>query len=62
MKIETKKRHDLFFNIYDFVFNGSKKDTITIDIPMMKLQPLVFAMVKKGVSKEYKNKHNDIVN
>lgn len=54
-QMDLKRRHDLFYVLYDLFF-GTGPDTLTIDIPLEKMEPFIFAVA----STKYKEEHLDI--
>lgn len=56
-QIDLKRRHDLFYVLYDFFF-GNSSDTLTIDVPLEKMEPFIFAIA----STKYKEEMFDINN
>jgi hypothetical protein len=55
--ISLKKRYDLLTIIYE-IFWGGSEDTITIQIPLAKMEPFVFAVA----SKKYNEENRDLLN
>lgn len=56
--MQTKKRHDLIYSLYDILV--PEKDTVTIDIPVKSDLPIVFALANKKKIKEMAESYLDI--
>ena len=56
--MQTKKRQDLIYTLYDIVV--PEKDTIVIDLPMQTVTPVVFAVVPRRKVKQMTETNLDV--